>query len=591
MQQTLMKRPGDRPRMQPWAGIGWRQPHYRELIERRPALGFIEVHSENFFGDGGAALAVLEQGRAHYPVSLHGVGLALGSAAGLDEAHLAQLARLVERIEPVRVSDHASFARVASPQGVLHASDLLPVAFDRASLDLMATHVQQVQDRLRRPLLVENLSAYVQPLPLAEALSEPAFFNALTRRTGCGLLLDVNNLVVNALNAHGFNDDMAVAAACAWIDAIDPASVGEIHLAGYCDTGDLVIDDHGSRVHAPVWAVYRHALQRLGPRPTLIEWDTDVPALDVLLDEARLAERCVAEAHGRPTLGAARVGQPVGAVRHAAAPVAEAQLALVAAIRGLPVAPPLAGASEQVARGLAAYRGNASALAERALAAAYPTVHQLMGDDAFSALARALWQAHPATVGDMACWGGALADFFADTQGVPDAPYLADVARLDWAVHRAGFAADGTGAVSGLALLGSGEPDQLWLQWAPGAGGLASDWPVVTIWQAHRSEATDRFAAVQSAFDRGQAEHAWWWRQGWRVAVTTLDAATACFHAAINLGLSLAQALSQVLALHPHFDFTRWLHTALQAGWLAAVQAHPIGAVQRELRLHEECSS
>lgn len=595
MQQTLMEIPGDRPGVSQWAGIGWRQPHYRELIERRPALGFIEVHSENFFGDGGAALAVLEQGRAHCPVSLHGVGLALGSAAGLDEAHLAQLARLVERIEPVRVSDHASFARVASPQGVLHASDLLPVAFDRASLDLMATHVQQVQDRLRRPLLVENLSAYLQPLPRDEPLSEPAFFNALTRRTGCGLLLDVNNLVVNLLNAaalRGEGPAQAVREACVWIDAIDPASVGEIHLAGYCETGDLVIDDHGSRVHAPVWAVYRHALQRLGPRPTLIEWDTDVPALDVLLDEARLAEHCVAQAHGRPTLGAARAGQPVAAVRHAVAPVAEAQSALVAVIRGLPVAqPPLAGAPEQVARGLAAYRGNAGALAERALGAAYPTVHQLMGDDAFAAVARALWRAHPATVGDMACWGGALADFFTATQGVPEAPYLEDVARLDWAVHRAGFAADGIGSVSGLALLASGEPDQLWLQWAPGAGGLASDWPVVTIWQAHRSEAADRFGPVQSAFDRGQAEHAWWWRQGWRVEVTALDAATACFHAAIDLGLSLAQALSQVLALHPHFDFTRWLHTALQAGWLAAVQACPIGAVRCQRQLHEECSS
>lgn len=575
-----------------WAGIGWRQPHYRALMAQQPPLGFIEVHSENFFGEGGAALAVLEQGRALYPVSLHGVGLALGSAIGLDPDHLDQLARLVERIEPVRVSDHASFARVPAPHGVQHASDLLPVSFDAASLDILAANIQRVQDRLRRPLLVENLSAYVHPLPQADALSEPAFFNALTRRTGCGLLLDVNNLVVNALNASGFDDDMAVAQACAWIDAIDPASVGEIHLAGYCRTADLVIDDHGSRVHAPVWAVYRHALQRLGPRPTLIEWDTDVPALEVLLDEAHLADRCVAEARGRPTLGAARGASSAAGLPALGAPVAAAQSALVAAIRGLPQATlPLAGTPLQVARGLAAYRGNVGALAERALGAAYPTVCQLMGDDAFAALARALWQAHPAEVGDMACWGGALADFFNDTEGVPDAPYLADVARLDWAVHRAGFAADGTDSVPGLSLLGSGEAEQLWLQWAPGAGGLSSDWPVVTIWQAHRSEAAGRFAPVQSALERGQAEHAWWWRQGWRVEVTALDAATACFHAGIDLGLSLAQCLSQVLALHPHFDFTRWLHTALQAGWLAAVRAQPIGAVQREPQLHEACSS
>lgn len=268
-------------------GIGWRQPHYRALLEQRPALGFIEVHSENFFGDGGPALALLAEARQHYPLSLHGVGLALGSAAGLDEWHLAQLARLVERTEPLRVSDHASFARVAVPgsEPVLHGSDLLPIAFTDASLDLMVRHVQQVQDRLQRPLLVENISAYLRWAD--DHLAEPEFFNALARRSGCGLLLDVNNLVVNSLN-RGAADP--VADACAWVDAIEPGIVGEIHLAGYHDGGALVIDDHGSPVHEPVWQVYRHAMRRLGPAPTLIEWDTDIPVLDVLLGQAALAQ-------------------------------------------------------------------------------------------------------------------------------------------------------------------------------------------------------------------------------------------------------------------------------------------------------------
>lgn len=271
----------------PYAGIGWRQPHYAELIERRPALGFIEVHSENFFGDGGAALAVLEQGRSLYPVSLHGVGLALGSAAGLDGWHLDRLARLVQRIDPVRVSDHASFARgsLAAGTPVVHGSDLLPIAFTETSLDIMVRHVQQVQDRLRRPLAVENLSAYLRWAD--DSMTEADFFNALTRRAGCQLLLDVNNLVVNAIN-QGADP---VAAPCAFIDAIDTASVAEIHLAGYDDSGALVIDDHGSRVHPPVWRVFRHALAHLGARPTLIEWDTAIPPLDVLLDEAALAQQ------------------------------------------------------------------------------------------------------------------------------------------------------------------------------------------------------------------------------------------------------------------------------------------------------------
>jgi uncharacterized protein (UPF0276 family) len=266
-------------------GIGWRQPHYGELLERRPDLSFVEVHSENFFGDGGAALAVLERGRAHYPVSLHGVGLALGSAVGLDAWHLERLQRLVQRIDPVRVSDHACFARAPLHRGQppVHGADLLPIAFTDAALDIMVRNVQQVQERLRRSIAVENLSAYLRWAD--DALDEPQFFNELARRSGCCVLLDLNNIVVNAIN-HGVDP---VAAACRFVDAIDARHVAEIHLAGFGAQGPLVIDDHGSRVHDPVWQVYRHALQRIGPVPTLIEWDTDIPPLDVLLAEAQTA--------------------------------------------------------------------------------------------------------------------------------------------------------------------------------------------------------------------------------------------------------------------------------------------------------------
>lgn len=275
-------------------GIGWRQPHYAALMEAPPPLAFVEVHSENFFGEGGAALAVLQHAREHYPVSLHGVGLSLGSAAGLDEWHLERLARLAQRIEPVRVSDHASFARAPRRPGtpLVHANDLLPLAFTEAQLAIMAANVQRVQERLARPLLVENLSAYLRWAD--DAIAEPEFFNLLARRTGCGLLLDVNNLMVNALNELG-NESAALAACCRWVDAIDPAIVGEIHLAGYHDGGDIVIDDHGSRVHAPVWQLLRHTLRRLGPRPMLIEWDTALPELALLLDEAALAEAMLTE--------------------------------------------------------------------------------------------------------------------------------------------------------------------------------------------------------------------------------------------------------------------------------------------------------
>ncbi len=291
----------------PPVGIGWRHPHYAQVLSQLPALDFLEVHSENFFADGGAALAVLERGRAHYPVSLHGVGLSLGSAAGLDGWHLDRLARLVAAIDPVRVSDHACFARGSFNGAIVHASDLLPVPFTSAALHVMCANVQHVQERLRRPMMVENLSAYVQwHLPIQEQVfAETDFLNMLASRTGCALLVDVNNIYVNALNAKSALDQSpGVAAASAlqtcraWLSAIAPEAVGEIHLAGHCRVhdalGDIVIDDHGSRVCEAVWQLYVHALDLFGPVPTLVEWDTDIPELDVLLTQADAARHCAA---------------------------------------------------------------------------------------------------------------------------------------------------------------------------------------------------------------------------------------------------------------------------------------------------------
>lgn len=273
------------------AGIGLRQPHYAAVIEDPPAVGFVEVHSENFYADGGAALAVLHAARERFPVSLHGVGLALGSAAGIDPWHLDRLDRLVRRIDPVCVSDHACFARAPRETGgpLVHANDLLPIAFTDASLSILCDNVSRVQDRLQRTLLVENLSAY---LSFADpTLTEPEFLAALCRRTGCGLLLDVNNLMVNALNER-VPDPLAHGRA--FVDALPQGIVGEIHLAGYCELPDIVIDDHGSVVRPAVWALYEHALQRFGAVPTLVEWDTDVPPLDVLLGQARQASERLA---------------------------------------------------------------------------------------------------------------------------------------------------------------------------------------------------------------------------------------------------------------------------------------------------------
>jgi uncharacterized protein len=274
-------------------GIGWRHPHYAQVLETAPRVAFLEVHSENFFVGGGAALATLKQARQHYDISLHGVGLALGSASGIDAWHLDRLQRLVEHIDPIRVSDHACFARGSVNGSDVHAADLLPLPFNCAALDVLCANVQRVQERLQRSILVENLSAYVD-MPGSDR-SETDFLNQLTQRTGCQLLVDVNNVYVNALNAqtsvNGARDvERAVQHCGDWLDAIHLAGPGEIHLAGHCEMPDIVIDDHGALVCEGVWRVYAKAVQRFGAVPALIEWDTAIPPLHTLLEETARAD-------------------------------------------------------------------------------------------------------------------------------------------------------------------------------------------------------------------------------------------------------------------------------------------------------------
>jgi uncharacterized protein len=276
-------------------GIGLRSPHVAHLRAERPAIDWLEVHAENYMG-GGPALRALQDLRRDYPISVHGVGLSLGSADGLDPAHLERLASLVERVEPALVSEHLSW----SVAGGVYLNHLLPLPYTEETLALVSEHVRRAQDRLGRRLLVENPSSYLRfresPIPEAE------FLNALAGRTGCGLLCDVNNVYVTCRN---LGEDPT-----AYLDAVDRAAVGEIHLAGHAvndaDGHAILIDDHGSRVTPAVWQLYARALARFGPVPTLVEWDTDLPELGVLVAEAATAAAMLdAAAHGEDHADAA----------------------------------------------------------------------------------------------------------------------------------------------------------------------------------------------------------------------------------------------------------------------------------------------
>ena len=270
--------------MNPLIGIGLRPPHYDEIRQTLPVVGWLEVHSENYFERHSKGFEVLAELAAHYPVSLHGVGMSLGSADSLDPAHLRQLAALVAAISPVRVSEHLSWGSI----GGRYFNDLLPMPYTREALSHMTDKVERVQQALGRQLLIENPSSYLQ---LPGEMGEAAFLAELARRSGCGILLDLNNLHVSSVN-HGFD--------CAdYLAAIDLETVGEIHLAGFTDKvlpqGHLYIDTHSTPVAPPVWELYRQVCQQRAI-PTLIEWDLEIPPLPVLLGEAQLASEILSAA-------------------------------------------------------------------------------------------------------------------------------------------------------------------------------------------------------------------------------------------------------------------------------------------------------
>ena len=270
------------------AGIGLRSLHHEQVIRERPEVGWLEAHTENYFHDGGPAVRALESIRGHYALSLHGVGLGLGSAAPLDRSHLDKVRRAIRRFEPRLVSEHACWGQA----GGEHFNDLLPLPYTEEAAALLASRVREVQDYLGRQILIENLSSYLSFR--ASRLAEHEFLAAVVELSGCGLLLDVNNAYVNSVNL-GLDTE-------AFFAGLPTHSVQEIHLAGHLrkrvGEREILIDDHGSRVCPEVWALYERAIRRFGPVPTLIEWDTDVPTLEVLAAEARTAD-CVLDAARR----------------------------------------------------------------------------------------------------------------------------------------------------------------------------------------------------------------------------------------------------------------------------------------------------
>lgn len=268
-------------------GIGLRAPHYSEVLEKRPGVAWLEIHAENYFSDGGRALHMLDQIRQHYPVSMHGVGLSLGSADELNWHHLKKLKELSKRIQPCLISDHLSWSSIDGQ----YFHDLLPIPYTEESLEHMISRIKQVQDYLQRQILIENISAY---LAFNEStIPEWEFLKELAVQSGCGILLDVNNVYVSARNI-GFEPED-------YINAIPGKLVQEIHLGGFTtrtmDEHEILIDTHNRTIVPAVWDLYAHTIRQIGRKPTMIEWDSDLPSLDTLCLEAFRAEKIMRETY------------------------------------------------------------------------------------------------------------------------------------------------------------------------------------------------------------------------------------------------------------------------------------------------------
>ncbi|XGA68492.1 DUF692 family protein [Duganella sp. BuS-21] len=548
-------------------------------MQQRPRVAWLEVHSENYLDRAGWDWHVLRELRRDYPVSLHGVGLGLGSARGFSEAHLARVRELVLQVEPVLVSEHLCWGAVADRQ----LNDLLPLTLDSAALALMSERVGRVQDALGRQLLLENVSSYVRFH--ADAMSEAEFMAQLSARTGCGLLLDINNLYVNQCN-HGED-------ALAAIAAIQPGMVGEMHLAGHLVTPEAVIDHHGDRVAEPVWRLYEAALARFGAVPTLIEWDTDVPALDVLLAEAstaaalhaRAAPQVIRSSAGQPqpaqlsaTPASASASVSASASAQDAQVLATGQQLFAAALFDAQLAAQVLAqcksGSSDAAHRYALYRGNLTETWTKTLAAAYPVVLALLGEEFFGGLARAYGRVHLSDDGDLNRFGAHFATFLRDFPHAADYPYLPDMATLEWQLHRAHYAPQAQ--VLSAAQLAAIAPDQIEaavFTLHPAVQLLASPWAVIPLWLAHQPD-----SGVDFPEDMTTPSHGVVVRPAWRAGVQPLSPASYAALQVLQEGGNFGAALDAAFEHDDNFDVAASLQHWLAHAVLGESVLAPEGA-------------
>lgn len=548
------------------AGVGLKPEHYRTILDARPNIGFFEVHAENFMGAGGPPHRYLSAIRECYPLSIHGVGLSIGADRPLDRDHLWRLKCLVDRYQPALVSEHLAWS--THDAGFLN--DLLPVPYTMASLARVVDHIDEVQQALGRQILLENPSTY---LAFAEStLSETGFIAEAARRSGCALLLDVNNVAVASAN-QGWDP-------VAYLDAYPLEHVRQIHLAGHLREADergraLLIDTHDRPVADFVWRLYRRAIDYTGPLPSLIEWDTDVPAWPTLMAEALRAEQVMQEAlaerlERRPRGSAPRLtwkadgpGAPLrgdrGADTHSQAVFAAALFDPAHAVPSGLVGPDGVPSIQR----FNVYRNNVVAGLTGTLKDAYPVVARIVGDEFFDAMARIYVTAHPPASPVMLEFGGGFAAFIgAFEPATGSLPYLHDVARLERAWLEAYHAAEAQAVpMAELAAHGAEELMRLRVRLHPSLRIVRSAFPVLTLWQTNIRGAVPIPIDLDSG---GQAVLVS--RPGAEVELRLLPPGGDAFLDALGAGLCALESMERALAVDGRFDLAANLAGLLEAG-------------------------
>lgn len=530
-------------------GAGLKPQHYAEIVAARPNVGFFEIHAENYMSAGGPPHRWLAAIAEIYPLSVHGVGLSLGSAEPLDRDRLARLARVVETFRPALVSEHLAWSDFSGRV----FPDLLPLPYDEANCRRIADKIDATQAALGRAILIENPATYLRFA--GDFPSETQFLDELAARTGCGLLLDVNNVHICAVN-HGFR-------AQDYLDAFPMGRVGEIHLAGFAEARDsrgaFLIDNHGAPVSDDVWRLYAHALALAGPRPTLIEWDNDVPDWAVLLAETQKAARVLREFSGKADAAPERV-KPAPRFPESARDWREGQRAFAAALDDPALPPPALFTDCDAPARFAVYRNNSVVAAIGALEQQFPTVAALVGDEAFADLARAYAQNHPPR--SPALWGYGegfpdfLEDFLAECGALAQVPYLPDMARLDWARVKVLRAVEALPCPTArLAQLDPALLSEIRPVVHPALALVASPWPILAIARA-QTEPVREWRGETALILRADAE----------LVCLPCPPASAAFLRACLDGAPLGSAANAATQADENFDFGRTLVELTQIG-------------------------